>query len=136
MPSGIEKANQTILKRLQSRFWDKDRERSNRAAGMRDGGITMPTCVMRHDTIAYSGPPHDAVKAYICLHCHGAACEPEIKDRGYGFATIPLEAIHAIMDDDVERQRKGNAHNFAMGGIAPVIGGNQGRSGANSWTAR
>jgi hypothetical protein len=123
-----------VEKRMHYKFWDKERERSNRAAGKRDTGITMPLCVMRHKTIAWSGPPHDQIQAYICLHCNGAACEPEVKDRGYDFATVPLFAIHAIMDDDVKRQRDGNPHSYSMGGVSPLVGDNAGMSGANSWT--
>ena len=87
------------------KFWDKERQRSNRATSIqaRSYGIKR-RCPLRHQQIAWSGPPHDAIRAYICLDCGGAASEPEIKDRGYEFDLIPDYAIHTIMDMDLERQ--------------------------------
>ena len=102
-------------KRLHYRWWDKGRERSNRAAAMAAAGATARRCLRRHDTTAYSGPPYDAVRAYVCLHCHAVACEPEIKDRGFDFETIPDWEIHAIMDLDLERQMKGKKNIFIPG---------------------
>ncbi len=109
-----------VEKLLQYRWWDKERERSNRAAGLADlARGTRRLCPMRHDMIAWSGPPHDTVRAYVCLRCNAAACEPEIKDRGYAFETIPDFAIHAIMDDDLQRQAEGNPTLFAgLGGFS------------------
>lgn len=98
-----------VEKQLKHRFWDKERERSQRAAGMADlAKGTKRRCPMRHDRIAWSGPPHDDIRAYICLRCNAAACEPEIKDRGFEFETIPDWEIHAIMDLDLQRQAEGN----------------------------
>lgn len=97
------------------KFWDKERERSNRAVSIQDHAFgTKRRCPLRHERIAWSGPPHDAVRAYICLECGAAAAEPEIKDRGYEFDTIPDYAIHTIMDLDLERQAEGNPTSFGM----------------------
>ncbi len=93
---------------LKARFWDKERERSNRAAGLAavaEG--TKRVCPLRHDTIAWSGPPHDKVRAYICLRCNAAASEPEIKHMGYDFDTVPDWIIHSILDMDLQRQAAG-----------------------------
>jgi hypothetical protein len=93
-------------KRLHYRFWDKERERSNHAALLHNQGPSVRSrfCPLRHQTIAWSGPPHDTIRAYICLDCHAAACEPEIKDRGFDFETVPDWEIKAIFDLDLERQ--------------------------------
>src|SRR3990167_9832441 len=98
---------------------DKERERSNRAAGLHALAIaTKRRCPMRHDTIAWSGPPHDEVRAYICLRCNAAASEPEIKYMGYEFETAPDWIIHGILDADLQRQAEGNATQFAgLGGL-------------------
>ena len=100
-------------KLLKARFWDKERERSNRAAGLADVAQgTTRRCPMRHDQIAWSGPPHDRIRAYVCLWCNAAACEPEIKDRGFDFDTIPDWEIHAILDLDLQRQAQGSPKMF------------------------
>ena len=94
-----------VEKLLKYRFWDKERERSNRASGLVAAAKgTRRRCPLRHDMIAWSGPPHDEVRAYICLRCNAAACEPEIKDRGFDFETIPDWEIMAILDLDLQRQ--------------------------------
>ena len=96
-----------VEKMLKARFWDKERERSNRAAGMHEMAIgTRRRCLPypSHQKIAWVGPPHDKIRAYVCLNCNAAASEPEIIDRGYDFETIPDYAIHAIFDLDLERQ--------------------------------
>jgi len=97
----------------------KERERSNRAAGLH--GLAMGSrrrCPMRHDTIAWSGPPHDEVRAYICLLCNAAASEPEIKDMGYEFETVPDWIIMHILDLDLQRQAVGNPSSFSgLGGF-------------------
>ena len=102
-----------VEKLLKYRFWDKERERSNRAAGLVDlaKGIVR-RCPMRHDRIAWSGPPHDAIRAYVCLRCNAAACEPEIKDRGFEFDTVPDWIIEEILDLDLQRQADGNRRVF------------------------
>ena len=69
---------------------------------------TKRTCPLRHESIAESGPPHDAVRAYICLACNAAACEPEIVDMGYDFETVSFIIVHQIMDLDLQRQAGGN----------------------------
>lgn len=97
------------------RFWDKGRERSNHAKLLQDAGVVGRRCLFHHQTIAYSGPPYDKVRAYICVDCHAAACEPEIKDRGFDFAEIPDFEIHKIMDLDLERQAK-RSRSFFVGG--------------------
>ena len=106
-----------VEKLLHFKFWDKERERSNRAAGLADAAKgTKRKCPLRHDMIAWSGPPHDSVRAYICLRCNGAACEPEIKDMGYDFETVPDFIIHHILDLDLQRQ-EGDKKLFAgLGG--------------------
>jgi len=102
-----------VEKLLKYRFWDKGRERSNRAKGLVDQGRRDPRpralCPLRHNRIAYSGPPDDAVRAYVCLECHAAACEPELKDRGVDFNLATLELIHEILDLDLQRQVAGRA---------------------------
>ena len=92
-----------VEKRLKYRFWDKGRERSNRAAALAATGPRARRCPLRHDTIAWVGPPHDRVRAYVCLHCNAAASEPEIKDKGFDFETIPDWEIHKIFDLDLQR---------------------------------
>ncbi len=95
---------------------DRERERSNRAAGLHENAMgTKRRCPMRHDTIAWSGPPHDEVRAYVCLRCNAAASEPEIKYYGYEFETCPDWIIHQILDADLQRQAQGNPTSF--GGI-------------------
>ena len=96
-----------VEKLLKYRFWDKERERSNRAAGIAQSNRgTTRRCPLRHDQIAWSGPPHDKIRAYICIRCGAAASEPEIKDRGFDFDTIPDWEIMKILDLDLERQAK------------------------------
>ena len=104
-----------VEKMLKYRYSDKERERSNRATAMAAAGAIARRCIMHHDEIAIVGPPHDAIRAYVCLRCHGAASEPEIKDRGFAFETIPDWEIDTILDLDLERQQKGNSRMFAMG---------------------
>ena len=107
-----------VEKLLHFRFWDKERERSNRAAALvalAQG--TKRRCPMRHDTLAWSGPPHDKVRAYVCLRCNAAASEPEIKHMGYDFETVPDWIILSILDMDLERQAEGNKKMFGgLGG--------------------
>ena len=109
-----------IEKMLKYRFADKERERSNRAAGLRESALgTRRRCLPypSHQKIAWVGPPHDRIRAYVCLNCNAAASEPEIKERGYDFDTIPDFAIHAIMDDDLQRQATTNPVTFGgLGG--------------------
>ena len=108
-----------VEKLLKYRFWDKGRERSNRAAALVELALgTKRRCPMRHDRIAWSGPPHDAIRAYVCLRCNAAACEPEIKDRGFEFDTVPDWIIHEILDLDLQRQAEGNRTVFGgLGGF-------------------
>ena len=92
-------------KQMRYRGKDKERERSNRAAGLVAAAKgTKRRCPLRHDMIAWSGPPHDKVRAYICLRCNAAASEPEIKDKGYEFDTVPDWIINEILDLDLQRQ--------------------------------
>jgi len=106
-----------VEKMLKYRWWDKARERSNRAAALAEMAMGSPRrCPLRHDMIAWSGPPHDKIRCYICLRCNAAASEPEIKDRGFDFDTIPDWEIDKILDLDLERQAKmGNRSVF--GGV-------------------
>ena len=103
-----------VEKRLSYKFWDKGRERSNRAAAMMASGRIAARCILRHDQFAYTGPPDDKIRAYVCLRCHAAACEPEIIDMGSTFDECTLELIHHIMDLDLARQGAGNPKQFGM----------------------
>jgi hypothetical protein len=108
-----------VEKMLKYRFWDKERERSNRAAGLAEAAQgSKRRCPLRHDWIAWSGPPHDPIRTYVCLRCNACACEPEIRDRGFDFDTVLLEEIHAIMDLDLQRQAEGSPKMFGgLGGF-------------------
>lgn len=98
-----------VDKLLHYRFWDKQRERSNRAAGLAELAYgTRRKCPLRHQKLAYSGPPDDKIRCYVCIYCAAAASEPEIKDRGFDFWTIPDWEIDRILDLDLERQAKGS----------------------------
>ena len=112
-----------VEKMLHFRFWDKERERSNRAAALVENARgTKRRCPLRHNTIAYSGPPHDLIRCYVCLLCNAAASEPEIKDRGFDFETIPDWEIDRIFDLDLERQSMGNPRQFpGFGGLDGTI---------------
>ena len=102
-----------VEKLLKYRFHDKERERSQRASALVElARGTTRRCPMRHDRIAWSGPPHDKVRTYICLRCNAAACEPEIRDRGYDFDTCPDWIIDDILDLDLQRQAEGNRKMF------------------------
>ena len=110
-----------VEKRLHYRFFDKGRERSNHAKLLVEQSYgSKRRCPLRHDTLAYSGPPHDAIRCYVCLRCNAAASEPEIKDRGYEFDTVPDWDIHAILDDDLQRQAVGSPTSF--GGLSGPFG--------------
>lgn len=102
-----------VEKMLRYRFHDKERERSNRAARLHDlAQGTRRRCPLRHDQIAWSGPPHDPIRAYVCVRCNAAACEPEIEYMGYEFDTVPDWIIYSIMDMDLQRQAEGNPKMF------------------------
>ena len=108
-----------VEKQLRYRFWDKERERSNRAAGLADMAKgTKRRCPLRHDRIAWSGPPHDKVRCYVCLQCSAAASEPEIKHMGYDFDTVPDWIIHSILDMDLERQAEDKKVFGGLGGMS------------------
>lgn len=96
-----------VEKRARYRFGDKERERSNHAAQLAAGGVVIARCPLRHDQVAYSGPPHDAIRAWVCLRCNAAACEPEIKDRGQDFDTVTDYLLEEILDLDLKRQNEG-----------------------------
>ena len=111
-----------VEKLLKYRWWDKERERSNRAAALvQVAQGTRRRCPLRHRRFAWSGPPHDPIRTYICLECNAAACEPEIRDRGYDFATCPDWILDEIFDLDLQRQAQGNASFF--GGFSGPFGG-------------
>ena len=98
-------AQAEIEKALRYRYGDKERERSNRAAGLHElAAGTRRRCPLRHQRIAWSGPPHDSVRCYFCLECQAAASEPEIKHLGYEFETVPDFVVHSILDADLDRQ--------------------------------
>ena len=106
-----------VEKMLHFRFWDKERERSQRAAALAEiAKGTRRRCPLRHDMIAWSGPPHDPIRCYVCLRCNAAASEPEIKDRGYDFETVPDWIIDEILDLDLQRQSEINAKQFYVPG--------------------
>ena len=106
-----------VEKMLHYRYHDKERERSQRAAALAEVARgTRRRCPMRHDQIAWSGPPHDPIRCYICLRCNAAASEPEIRDRGYDFETVPIEIIDEILDLDLQRQSEINAKQFWVPG--------------------
>ena len=116
-PKAYRRVQQEAEKMLHYRYWDKERERSNRAAGLADlARATLRRCPLRHQRIAWSGPPHDRIRAYICLDCNAAACEPEIKDMGYDFETVPDWIIHRILDLDLQRQAEGKVFIGGLGG--------------------
>jgi hypothetical protein len=109
-------AFQTLEKRLRYKFGDKERERSNHAARLAEMARgQVRGCPMRHDRVAISGPPYDAIRAYICLDCKAAACEPEIKDRGYDFDLVPDWIMDEILNLDLKRQAEGNIVSYASG---------------------
>lgn len=93
-----------VEKRMKWKFWDKERERSNRASAMADRGSIHPVCPLHHQTIAWSGPPHDTIRRYICLQCSAYASEDMIKDMGYEFLTCPDYVMYDLMDE-VLKQR-------------------------------
>ena len=99
------KVQEEAEKLLAYRYPDKGRERSNHAAGMAElARGTKRRCPLRHNKIAWSGPPYDTIRCYICLLCNAAASEPEIKSRGYDFDTVPDWIMDEIFDLDLERQ--------------------------------
>ena len=113
-----------VEKLLKYRFWDKQRERSNRAAAIAEAARgTVRRCPMYppHTKFSYSGPPDDPIKAYICIYCGAAACEPEIKARGYEFENVPDWIMLDIMNLDLKRQAEmGNKAFF--GGLGETFG--------------
>lgn len=112
-------AQNIVEKRLHYKFWDKERERSNRAAGLAEksrGDVRrVPRCPSfpPHNRIAWSGPPYDSIRAYICLECKAMASEPEIASYGFDFDLAPDWIILPIFDLDLQRQVAGKKM-FAM----------------------
>ena len=88
-----------VEKRMRYKFSDKERERSNRASAMADRGPIHAVCPLRHQSIAWSGPPHDTIRRYICLQCSAYASEDMIKDMGYEFLTCPDYIMLDLMDE-------------------------------------
>ena len=119
LPKAYRVAQEQVEKALHYRFFDKERERSNRAHALNQAAQgTRRRCPLRHEKYAYSGPPNDLVRCYVCLYCNAAASEPEIKDRGCDFDTVPDWIIDAILDADLERQASTNAKQFTgFGGL-------------------
>ena len=102
-----------VEKLLKHRFLDKERERSQRAAALVEAAQgTRRRCPLRHDMIAWSGPPYDKIRCYVCLRCNAAASEPEIKSMGYDFDTVPDWIITEILDLDLQRQAEGKGKLF------------------------
>jgi hypothetical protein len=109
-----ENISAILEKRLKYRFWDKERERSNRAVGIQAGGF-RPSCPTRHGRIAWSGPPHDIIQSITCLDCGNFATEPEMRDRGFNFNECPDWIFEAIMDEKVQVESlHGKRSSFAM----------------------
>lgn len=111
-------ADAEIEKAMRYRYADKERERSNHAAGLADlARGTRRRCPLRHDQKAWVGPPHDKARAYVCLRCNAAASEDEIKYMGYDFDTCPDWIIDALLDVDLDRQNGANPTIFTgLGG--------------------
>ena len=105
-----------IEKRSRYYFGRKEEERSNRAALLHQTGMYVRSCPTQHKDVAWSGPPHDAIEAWVCLHCKAAACAPEMKDRGYDFWECPDYVIDEILDLDLQRQAQGNIVSY------PILG--------------
>ena len=103
-----------VEKRMKYRFWHKEQQRSNRAMQLVAQGAVARRCLRHHENTAWVGPPHDKIRAYVCIDCHAAASEPEINDRGFTFEEIPDWELHAIFDSDLERQAQGNPTQFSM----------------------
>lgn len=108
-----------VEKRLKYRFGHRYEQQSNKAAqmaGVRDTpAYSAGKCVWRHKEVTWSGPPFDPIRAWVCNYCHAAACEPEIKDRGYDFEEVPDWILEEILDLDIKRQAQGSK-TFAMSG--------------------
>jgi hypothetical protein len=118
--SEYDKANQEVEKMLQYRFHGKERERSNHANYLREQTKgTSRGCSLNHSEVAWSGPPHDQIRAWVCRWCGAAACEPEVVDMGYEFDTVPDWIITQILDKDLKRQAEGGNKLFfgGMGGF-------------------
>lgn len=117
-------AFEEVEKRLKHRFWDKQRERSNRAAGIAEAARgTKRRCpsMPAHAKFSYSGPPDDPIKAYVCIYCGAAACEPEIKERGFDFELCPDWIMLDIMNQDLQRQAAGTPAFFGgLGGMGEL----------------
>ena len=112
-----------VEKMLKYRSADKERERSNRAKQLAYAAYgTKRRCPLRHSRYAWSGPPHDTIRCYVCLDCGAVASEPEIKDRGLDFDTVVEEVIIEIFDLDLQRQSDlGNKQVFGGFGNSPLV---------------
>src|SRR3990167_2952856 len=108
-----ENIGRLVERRLAYRFGHRYEEQSNKAAQMAEAGASVTPayaagkCVWRHKDVTWSGPPHDPIRAWVCNYCHAAACEPEIKDRGYDFDTVSDYVLEEILDLDLKRQYQG-----------------------------
>ncbi|MCB7128069.1 MAG: hypothetical protein J3T61_00835 [Candidatus Brocadiales bacterium] len=110
-----ESIEKLIEKRLKYRFHDKERERSNHAVRIQEGG-PRPSCPTRHDRVAWSGPPHDIIQCITCLDCGSWATEPEMKDMGYDFNDCPDWIFVQIFDARLKKVHfQGNPKTFHMG---------------------
>ena len=102
-----------VEKMLKYKFWDKERERSNRAVAIAENAFgTRRRCPLRHSHMVWVGPPHDKEQAFICRWCGGAASEAEIKSRNYDFWLVGDWIIKEIMDLDLQRQAEGKMGQF------------------------
>jgi len=107
-----ENLRDLLEKRSQYRFRGKEQDRSNYAAGKADRGSAAAFCPRQHDTIAYSGPPHDSVKQYVCMHCSAGANEAMIKDMGFEFDTVPDYVMADLMDEVLRVRASGKKMYF------------------------
>lgn len=103
-----------IEKQSRYRFWDKERERSNHAVRIQEGG-PRPSCPTHHQRIAWSGPPHDLIQSITCLDCGSWATEPEMRDMGFDFNDCPDWIYIQILDARIKRiHKQGNPTQFFM----------------------
>ena len=104
-----------VEKRLKYRFWDSERKWSNRAAGIADGGPQQAVCPLRHDEIAWSGPPHNAFPAVRLPAVWCGRQRVRYQGHGHDFETVPDWIIHDLMDERLRlRFEKGDPSTFAM----------------------
>lgn len=105
-----------VEKRMKYRFWDKERERSERSYGLADRGPIAPSCPLGHQSFAWSGPPYNKERLYVCITCGAYCSEDMIKDMGYLFDTVPDYIIYDLMNE-VARQKYMKGDPIFFGGL-------------------